>query len=905
MKKSLHDLLNEKKVIIPIIQRDYAQGRNNDKALAVRSRLIDDWKDILLSDNKQMDFNYVYGNENQENEFFPVDGQQRLTSLYLLYWYFSFCNSDVAYISKWSFEYKTRNSASEFFEFMKNTVVSNELFKIIRNKDGINKEEEIKDKNWFKIKWCNDPTITAAITFLILLSEKMEDLTEVQEKHIWIRLKETDITRNAIVFTYLPESNSDNPEVAAAKKYTRMNARGKKLTDFENLKAMIDEIESFINDEKPLSINYDKLYIHKLYNKFSDTNKSLENTVLEINKESLEWYKLVFFVYAHTYSLEVPTDLVSCIEESTPKDSDLFENRIYKISQKRIDDPLIKNYLIMIQAVQEVLYNSRNDDCVLYSSFKTLRTQIAFIVFTSKLWTSEKSSEIQQELNSNIFYEWKRFENCIQDLSVETWNVSYDKYIQILNYLCEGINNASKEVNKFFISLNNFDKELLSPDILPDLYARITEQQIKSSLLENKQITSFNELDELFYSQKIHRLGYFYYITGCLNEWEKNRDTISINKNVIQELREILLNIDFNSKEYLKAFAYASQCNENGLLKPKEEINSCDNSHIWNPKDLVWTDSDYQNCFPTKEKTLHNLQKLCNLLKKYIDDSSLDITQMLNNFINLKISEFDNLIGYESCWLRFALQSQSNTRELLSNELENPDGEVLIFEKNYILYCYLVESNYKESTDFDILRKQGQSIFSMDLKKFGIYGTRKQVLSFQANPEGEGKYKHSSRTDLDDLSGNLTTRNLILEYVNEIKYASDINKPAGTFYLDEHNNISISLYSLGEEKDKKRLIKISSTVIKADNYKSLLKKLELWEKEFSFILKSPNTDGNWDKWIELWYAKSAKTYQFTISNLNKTAEFQSSGSPRRPVRSWRDVTDLSNNLDWNDTTILI
>lgn len=903
MKKSLRDLLNEKKVIIPIIQRDYAQGRNNDKALAVRTRLIDDWKEVLISDDKQMDFNFVYGNENGVNEFFPVDGQQRLTSLNLLYWYFSFCNSDLQNISNWEFEYKTRNSASEFFEFLKNTEVSCELFDIIRSENEKNKEEEIKDRNWFKLKWGNDPTITAAVNFLILLSDKMKDFSDIQEKHIWSRLNDNNPAKNAIVFTYLPEPDCENSEIAAAKKYTRMNARGKKLTDFENLKAMVDEIESFVNCEKPLSITYDKIYIHQLYKKFAKDTDSLEEIVSKINEESLKWYKQTFLVYSYSFSLDVPSDLLFGLENTSSNKSDLFENRIYKISQKRISEPSINNYLIMIQAVQEVLYNTNSNTCLLFSDFKNPRIQIAFIVFAFRLWISENTSELQQNLNLKIFDEWKRFENCLQDLYFDSWNVNLDKYIQILNYLCDGISKKSRNVNGYFVSLTEINKEIVIPEILPDIYSRITEQQIKSSLLLNKQINDFNELNSCFVEN--HRLGYFYFIAGCLNEWTKNRNTLSISRCTIQEIKGILENIDYSTNEFLKGFAYASQCDETNTLRTSEEINICNNNHIWKAKDLYWTDFEYQNGLATKEKTLSSLKKLCLMLKEFKNSSSVDETMLLNDFIESTKTKFNNSKGYESCWLRFAMKSQIGTKELLSKELENSNGEVLIDKKNFTLYCYLIEQNYKESSSLDIQRKQELPIFSMDVKKFDIFGDCKQTLSFPANPEDDGKYKHSSRNDLDDLSGNVTIRNLDLKYLNSIKYKSEINETVGAFILDSQNNIKISLYSLGENKEGKRVVKITSTYIEATKYKSLYDKLSIWEKEFSEIVLTPKKTNSWDKWIELWHTKSARSYVFENSNIQGTTNLCFEGSSRRPVRAWKEITDLSSDLIWNNEDVLI
>ena len=84
-------------VEIPIIQRDYAQGRTDDKTSKIRK----DFLDILFNfiSNKlegksaeiELDFIYGFSDVKTDNKttFIPIDGQQRLTTLWLLYWFIS------------------------------------------------------------------------------------------------------------------------------------------------------------------------------------------------------------------------------------------------------------------------------------------------------------------------------------------------------------------------------------------------------------------------------------------------------------------------------------------------------------------------------------------------------------------------------------------------------------------------------------------------------------------------------------------------------------------------------------------------------------------------------------------------------------------------------------------------
>ena len=75
------------KIEVPIIQRDYAQGRNTDDVLKLRNKFVNDYliKSILKGENIELDF--VYGsiliekkNEVEQKIFIPLDGQQRLTT---------------------------------------------------------------------------------------------------------------------------------------------------------------------------------------------------------------------------------------------------------------------------------------------------------------------------------------------------------------------------------------------------------------------------------------------------------------------------------------------------------------------------------------------------------------------------------------------------------------------------------------------------------------------------------------------------------------------------------------------------------------------------------------------------------------------------------------------------------
>lgn len=75
------------KIEIPIIQRDYAQGRKKEGK--VRGRFVEFLIQAFVT-QAPVELDFVYGNvrkEDGKSAFIPIDGQQRLTTLWLLHWF--------------------------------------------------------------------------------------------------------------------------------------------------------------------------------------------------------------------------------------------------------------------------------------------------------------------------------------------------------------------------------------------------------------------------------------------------------------------------------------------------------------------------------------------------------------------------------------------------------------------------------------------------------------------------------------------------------------------------------------------------------------------------------------------------------------------------------------------------
>ena len=173
--KTILEILREYKIIVPIIQRDYVQGRKNPYSERARKGLLGSFYTCLSNESDvtlDMNFTYGYCRDSQSKKIFmPVDGQQRLTALYLLCWYFAVCSDKIGEISDFDFSYETRFSAAAFFQKFINNSPEKNIDDIVKNNKGNTMTAQIKELPTFQSEWQNDPTIRSALVFLSDISD--------------------------------------------------------------------------------------------------------------------------------------------------------------------------------------------------------------------------------------------------------------------------------------------------------------------------------------------------------------------------------------------------------------------------------------------------------------------------------------------------------------------------------------------------------------------------------------------------------------------------------------------------------------------------------------------------------------------------------------------------------------
>ena len=258
---TLKELLDKYSVVIPQLQRDYAQGRADAKELRERflSQIL-----RVLGGKGRLNLDFVYGYDkalspNHHPIFYPLDGQQRLTTLWLLHWYL-LPSESLAEEREWllRFSYHTRASATRFCQL---------LVEYAEEDSSRRDVAAIKDQPWYRQSYNADATIAAMLGTL----RTIEELVAPEERvALWERL----CHQRALTFDVIDIKGEEFR--LTDELYIKMKARGKQLTSFEGYKADLTRALRKIGEQdvpcsykgKPLS--YADYFAFKVDNEWLD-----------------------------------------------------------------------------------------------------------------------------------------------------------------------------------------------------------------------------------------------------------------------------------------------------------------------------------------------------------------------------------------------------------------------------------------------------------------------------------------------------------------------------------------------------------------------------------------------------------------------------------------------------------
>lgn len=230
------NLISNYIIEIPAIQRDYVQDRLYTDLKNEDCDIVGDIASSLKN-NTNINLHFVYGKVDNQ-ELIPLDGQQRLTTLFLIHWFLSLetltdddkmTDNDKKILSK--FTYETRRSSEDFcLKLVKESIVYQNDKKI---------SQQIVNSKWFFLSWKYDPTIQAMLNMLDVIQTKFTKPNKVL----------INLLRNEncpVTFDFLPLSQFKLDDEI----YVKMNSRGKPLTNFENFKANFSVLFDHNNKSK-------------------------------------------------------------------------------------------------------------------------------------------------------------------------------------------------------------------------------------------------------------------------------------------------------------------------------------------------------------------------------------------------------------------------------------------------------------------------------------------------------------------------------------------------------------------------------------------------------------------------------------------------------------------------------
>jgi len=680
METTFLNILKEFKIEIPIIQRDYAQGRKSEEKIA--KKLIEDIYNAL-SNKASLSLDFIYG-KTENGKLIPLDGQQRLTTLWLLHWYIALIENKLSdddddniknKLKK--FSYEVRLTSKDFCS------------KLIENGITYNKEiqkisDKIKNQNWFYLSWEYDPTVVNMLNMLDIIHDIFKNTSG----------KYYDLLTGdecPIKFYFLQMENFSLTDEL----YIKMNARGKPLTPFENFKARFSELLGNDNKHK---LDTDWLDIF-----WKEKEEGNENTPDKAEKKFYNFFSnitLLFYVekndidkyFIDTYDLQNVFD-----EDLKDKNKTVFSddniNRIIRLLG------IIQNY---------------KDDNHAWEYYKKILKPHNEINYSERVRFYSLLMLIDNEVTDNdIIEKWLRVtKNLINNTRIEE-PADFSKAIKSLKKLSEGISDIHNYLQKDDVNIEFFYK------------AQVDEEKIKAEL------NSSNDKDWEKLIINAEQIPYFDGQIGFLLEMSKTNEK-EYDKNKFKQYSEVMQLIFqcFNDKNDEFLFERALLAKGDYLVQKGSNSSFCNfDDHLRAKMDnwrKVFNNSDKRNFLKSLlDQVCHSLngdyqneEKIKNAFIKIIEayDNTdwrylfIKNKDLLSFCVNKQIRYYDN---YEIYLLRKERMSGEHTELYtydlylhLINEIENKD--ILDYKYGYLTddECYISYNKDEIQLKFNTTQKK-------------------------------------------------------------------------------------------------------------------------------------------------------------------------------------------------------
>jgi hypothetical protein len=463
------------KVVIPIIQRDFVYGLKTDSAKSFVEYIFDS-----LCKKFTIDFGFIYGYHNEEKTIFHViDGQQRLTILYLLQQYLSWGVENRPENSKlFKLVYEVRGTTQDFLTELSREENDDFFLKLKRHEKF---SELVKKNTFFQTEWSYDPSIKAML-------EMIDIIHNTSSKYLNVNIS----SLKNVTFQFLSMDDFGLTDDL----YIKMNARGKPLTVFENFKAWLEK-EIDRNDVLRKSLDKDNKFngwktkldvdwLNTFWKPDDDDKKPIE----KLNK----WYLRFFYGNAINKIAEL-----TVTDDSRKTIKETIEGFIAESSDSNAILPKHESLkkLFLFTDDSDSIKNNRIQYCFNVLDFYTNNREA--IGFNSPYY--EKSRKLKlfgdTDNDKNIFDDFLNIENKQKNFILETHRyrrqiifyayTSYIKKIGLKNYNANNLQdwlrviinlsiNSGLNIDNFMLSIGSI-KAIIDDNHFPgEIYGYLSDK---------------------------------------------------------------------------------------------------------------------------------------------------------------------------------------------------------------------------------------------------------------------------------------------------------------------------------------------------------------------------------------------------------------------------------------------
>lgn len=770
---SFKRILNEYLIYVPSFQRNYIQG--SDEFKDKRDRLLDDIFESLKS-RKVIDLGFVYGRSEKSYKgrlFYPYDGQQRLTTLYFLYlmlYFRNIRNGEKESIKglKGKLSYQTRQSTdrfiNSFIDWIYNSMENEyDLFWNPNNKSSA--FIKIQDC-FFDYDWEYDVSIKNILSLIDTLKIRilnLENEIAIDEIINLIDDKEDD---NPFKFIFIHiDDIIQNDEL-----YIKINARGKALSHFENLKSDINNLWRNEDYKSKLDGAWTE-YVWKESSKDSDSGTIEER----FDSDFYNSFKNIFYLN-YLSNIERPLTPAFINEIKYEWDNVFNKGKINKDWENKASCDVI-SYFFDAVSHPNYLFEKQADG---YGNL--LFKENPGYVECLKIF-------VYYYLISNIY----KSRNCVTDLEIVLFDEiltlfkrlidNQDKYLDSIDSLIKAIKSSKYLIDKS-IESNGILNFLQSNEVVIRKLLGLRKEQIEEEILKARLIYKDKRFIDLFekgYNELRNKgqLGFIFYLIKNNNKLLRNIRTEDISYESFEKTLNQIISIQSFTGDFIS--------NRGVIFNPNYELLL--RAILAKIKDhFFWEKSNNLLSFPLlnddRDMSLHTF------LNCYSSNNPEDVKYKFNLLDGLR--EVLNLFD----------PNKDNIEEVLKRIIEDyKKTDSNVWYKFFVIY----DGVFKQCRNGNIYHYSDKYVLLLD-KKFrsGKWWEYYTFALSRALSEALNKEYHCEKAN--GLDGGREASFVKIYNMNEIEYRCSMRNDKDSFIIENNEkeifNSDASLDSWNEWKKK-------------------------------------------------------------------------------------------------------